>query len=73
MQYLQCFRVIYALKKKKKINSSRVLIISSLQIKLYEKQREKDIGMETGFTFIFMCGFACKKSYGKISKITKGK
>lgn len=55
MQYLQCFKVIYGFKK---INISKSLIITNRQIKLYEKQRRENIGVETDFAFRFASGFS---------------
>lgn len=55
MQYLQCFKVLCAFKE---INSSGVLIITSQQIKLCEKQGRGNIGAETGFTLMFGSGFS---------------
>lgn len=55
----------------KKINSSRVLIITHLQIKLYEKQRKENIGVKTAFAFMFMSGSVSikKNTYGKSQKL----
>lgn len=59
----------------KKINSSRVLIITHLQIKLYEKQRKENIGVKTAFAFMFMSGSVSvkKKCLWKTSEVTNGK
>lgn len=59
----------------KKINSSRVLIITHLQIKLYEKQRKENIGVKTAFAFMFMSESVSvkKKCLWKISEVTNGK